>query len=170
MNTITILKWTLLVSLLLGLSYSCKIDDDDNPYNDTRKAVAINFAIKNSQGEDMFDSSTPNYFDKNTIKVWYEVKGQSVSYTDISDFMAGYTVYLSESNQYFSQVYLNADIDEEYPTTVVEWNTKIADTIKGHWATANSSIEYDSLWINNQLLYVRGSSVYPYSGYIEETK
>jgi len=170
MNTITIFKWTMLVSLLLGLSSSCNIDDDSSFYNNTQKAVSINFVIKNSQGQDMFDPSTLNYFNKNTIKVWYKIKGQSVSYTDISDFTAGYAVYPSASNQYFAQVYLNADIDEEYPTTVVEWNTEIVDTIKGHWTAANSSIEYDSLWINNQLVYVKGSSVYPYGGYIEEIK
>jgi hypothetical protein len=170
MKSNVIFKWTLLTAMLLGVSYSCNKDDDDN-YN--QKKVTINFVIKNAQGQNMFDSITPNNFNKNTMNIWYMIGGQKVPSADITDFVTGIFVYppsAASINQYFAQVCLNADLDESYPTTLVQWNTNIVDTIKGHWTISGSAVNYDSLWINNQLRYAKGSAAYPYNDYIEEIK
>lgn len=137
----------LIFFLLTMLFTSCNSDESEQFIIDTD----INIAVKNSDGNDLLDSDSPNSIDENSIKIIYEINGEQVEVNDTDlDYSRGFFIYQHE-NEYRIRIFPNTSQSTEYPVTYIKWDD--TDTIKVDIERNRNSEICNKVWFNENLVW-----------------
>ncbi|TRZ42479.1 hypothetical protein [Robertkochia solimangrovi] len=147
------------ILMLLALS-SCSNSDEnqDNFVLDTM----IEFEVRDNQGNDMLDPENSNSYDESQIKLLYLNNGKYVEFYDSSlDHPKNFLIY-KHANNYRIRVFINNDINEDKPETIIQWSENEKDTIRVEIARTNRSELIKSIWMNEEYIWDESYKTEPF--------
>ncbi len=140
----------IMIAAFTLLGFSCGKDPQKGSVIDTYLIVCY----KDSQGRNLLDSSTPNYFINNNIRL-YKIEGdtKTVDYNPQRDAQYGYVIYKDALSESVINIGIEAD------TTLIQLNNDITDTIVCQIRRLYSgyTLITDKVWYNGSLIWERES-------------
>jgi hypothetical protein len=137
----------LFVFLAIASLIACDKSDDLNPavFVDT----AFEFIVFNSQDVDLLDPATPNHFEEDDIKLFYEIDGELTEVYDAHlDHPRHFKIFEHE-NEYRIRVFLNDSDAVDEPITHIQWNEDDTDVIKASFKRPKSNVIVNKVWLND---------------------
>ena len=130
--------------------FSCGKDPQKGSVIDTY----IIISYKDSQGRNLLDPTTPNYFINNNIRL-YRLEGgnKTVDFNTMRDAQYGYEIYKDALSESVINIGIEAD------TTLIQLNNDITDTIVSQIRRLYSgyTLITDKVWYNRVLMWERES-------------
>ncbi|HEX9650416.1 MAG TPA: hypothetical protein VGA21_07640 [Cyclobacteriaceae bacterium] len=138
----------LIISMAMVLFSSC-ISEDDQFIVD----VGIGISVKGSIGEDLLDPENPSSYKESDIKLHYLKNGQKqeVFFPNL-DNPKGFGITQNQEG-YRIGILPNIDKTEEFPLTLIEWNSTDTDTIKCSIERKSNSEICTKVWLNENLVW-----------------
>ena len=146
----------LILFVLAFISLNACNKDDDNGKFDLNTDFSI--LITNSENEDMLDPETLGTYNTNDIKIFYLIDGEKIEcYDPNRDAPRNYRIGYA-ADRYGIMIYPNANINEEYPVTYIQWNEQDTDTVKCQFERGDGFLILTRLWFNDELVIDIGDS------------
>lgn len=111
--------------------------------------TGLDIAVRDSAGNDLLDPQNPSSFKEGEIRLFYLRDGKAVEFFEGH---RGYSIYEHE-HEFRLGVSLNSDKNEEFPVTILQWNTSDMDTLKCHIRRRSGSVICDKVWLNEDLVW-----------------
>lgn len=147
------MKKVVLICLCTLFLFSCDSDIIEGFVYD----LDLNINVKNSNGDDLLDPSTPNAYDQSKIKILYLVKGKLIEKPNGTDYPRNFFIY-KQDNHNVIRVFLNDSKEDQYPETYIQWNENNTDIIKIEYNRTKYSATKKTVWLNDKLV----SDIIPY--------
>lgn len=152
----------LLVMMCAAILFSC---DKDEPSAAVVVDLTIDLNLENANGQDLLNPATPNAIHDNDIKVFYDVDGAQLTYTELNqthgellDYPGGFFIIQPEvgATKYTLRVFGNSTIGEAVKTTLkIDGREEIEFTTRVQHANGNILIE--EIWLKENLIWSRNS-------------
>lgn len=152
------MKHIFLITIIAMLIIGCV---KDNTSEDSYVVdVGLEFHIKNTNGLDLLNSSTANYFIFDSIKQFNDINGEIIEvYNPNLDLPRGLLLN-TDTNPYSLRVFTTTDgfeiIGDEVRTgqtiTYLKLNNSDTDTILTEWSKTNKSTTISKAWYNGDLI------------------
>lgn len=141
--------WLIIFIAFALMISSCK-KESDYTFN---KDIKIEILLSDDEGEDLFNPESFFYYNKVSIKIFYLIDGQEVEMnnerlTPPRNFFLNYV-----QDRHRMQLYPNHDATEEFPVTLIKWNSSETDTIKCSFDRSSSTIICNKIWLNDELVW-----------------
>lgn len=120
--------------------------------------TVINLIVRDQNGKNRLDPSTPNYYKPEDIRIFYLKDGQKQEvYNPSLDIPRNFKIIKSETtNEYVFRVFVNeGSVDQEVTTTYIQWRAGAQDTVNSLITRSSSSIYCDKVWFNDTVRYDR---------------
>lgn len=147
------MRGTHLFKLLLIISitvqfFSC--EKREGVFVDT----TIDFIVKYSEGNDLFNTENPNLINLRNIRLIYEINGeQIVYYNESMDALYG-VLFWGNGEDSFLRIYPNTDINSELPVTYIDWGNGDVDKITCEIVRYdNGTVFINKVWFNDELVW-----------------
>jgi len=126
--------------------FTCSKTDDLHP---VVFDVSFDFAVFNTQNEDLLDPATTKHYDNSQIKLFYkENDGEIIEvYESHLDFPRHFRIYKHE-NEYRISVGLNSCCIPDNSTTYIQWTENDLDTVEAQFEKSRGSILMRKVWLN----------------------
>lgn len=109
--------------------------------------------LTDESGEDLFSSESYTYYNKDSIRIYYMVNNQPEEIYN-SRVDAPRNFYINYSNNRFRmQLYPNYEPSEEFPVTLIYWNSNDTDTLKCGFERNSNTIICNKVWFNEDLVW-----------------
>lgn len=131
---------------------SCKEPEIKGVVVDTE----VNLIIKNKDGKNLLDPSTPDHFTSDEIRLFYLKDGQKTEvYYPNLDHPRNFFISQNESNkEYFMRVFVNeGTLNQELTTTYIQWRANQVDTLQSMITRQGASVYSDKVWYDKVLKY-----------------
>lgn len=152
---------TLILILALFAFIGCDTDEGEEQVD---IAVAINFSIRDSEGNDLLNPNNPNSFDESEVKLFYLIDGNLTEVYDGNKHSPrNFTMNeYPPASEYRMTIFVNHSKTEEYPITYIKWNETDTDTIKTEIYRTGSLTEIRKAWFNGELVWESSYNSEPY--------
>jgi len=143
----------LILFIVLLIFNSCSTDS--NKSNDAVNIDnGVTIFLKSIEGNNLLN--TTNY-NSNVFKIYYKINNENIEINNPNnDFPRNYYIN-NESNPISMKLFLNHSVTEEYPITLIEWNTNDTDTIKTYFRRGiENNTDYEiceKIWLNDVLIW-----------------
>ncbi len=118
----------------------------------------LNISVKDSAGNDLLDPSFPDSFKKDSIRLFYLIKGEKVEvYNPEMDFPRNFNIFKGTSG-YLITIFPNEDKSTQYPITYIDWNKSNEDTIECEVDRSSETEFITKVWFDGQLQLQGGTS------------
>lgn len=145
--------WLLIIATILAIS-SCK---KTSTFSFT-KDIKIEIILTSESGEDMFDPESFFYYAQESIKIFYLINGEEVEMNNkLLDPARNFFINF-KNDRFRMQLYPNHDSSEEYPVTIIKWNSSKTDIIKCAYERNLNSVICNKVWYNDELVWELVSS------------
>lgn len=115
--------------------------------------IVVDMAVRDAGGVDLLNPNNANAFNKDLIKLIFEVDGKQNEYYDENlDYRKGFFIYQHE-NTHRIRVFPNSDHKESFPITYIQWNETDTDTLKCEIDRVGSSKICRKVWFNGELVW-----------------
>ncbi len=138
----------LILLLVLGFT-SCKKTSN---YAFT-KDIKIEIMLADNEGEDLFNPESYFYYNPNSIKIFHLLHGEMIEIKNqLLDPPQNF--YLNYVNgRHRMQLFPNHDKSEQFPITLIQWNSSKMDTVKCDFDRNVNSIICNKVWYNDELVW-----------------
>ncbi len=169
MNKIRNYAWLLAVMLIGLFIFSCSEDNENmNGFNLENK-IYIN--LKNTEGENLLDSSVENYYNVENMKLFYLINNESVEVTvekfhsDGIELTSDKSLQIATNPSSSNIIEKTSDYNVAENIAFLQLSETDTDTIKIHPKTGQNYFLVSKVWYNNELVWERETE-----GGIEITK
>lgn len=147
-NFLNIKVWVLLFVSVIFLN-ACK---KESSYTFS-KDIKIEILLADGEGEDLFNPESFFYYNKENIKIFYLIDGEEIEMNNerLNPSRNFFINFYDE--KYRMQLYPNHDASEEFPVTIIKWNSSKTDLIKCGFDRKSNSIRCNKIWLNDQLVW-----------------
>ena len=140
---------SVIFTIIMVIISSCNKSDNEQTMIDT----SIEMSIKNSNGVDLLNPNTPNYFNENTLSLFYLINGEVIEVNNPNlDYRKGFFIFKHQS-EYRIRIFPNTDDKEKNPITYIKFNENPKDTLKCEFVRTNNSLICTKVWFNSELKY-----------------
>jgi len=152
------MKHFFLITIIAMLIIGCV---KDNTSEDSYVvAVGLEFHIKNTNGLDLLNSSTANYFIFDSIKQFNDINGEIIEVYNPNLNLPRGLLLNTDTNPYSLRVFTTTDgfeiIGDDVRTgqtiTYLKLNNFDTDTILTEWKKTNKSTTISKAWYNGDLI------------------
>ncbi len=137
----------LIVFLAIASMIACNKSDDLSPA--VIVDIEFEFLVFNSQDVDLLDPATPNHFEEDDIKLFYEVDGELTEVYDSHLDHPRHFMIIKHENEYRIKVSLNDSDAINEPITYIQWNEDDTDVVKASFKRPKSNIIVKKVWLND---------------------
>lgn len=127
--------------------FACNKEDDLNP------AVIVDrgfeFLVFNSQDVDLLDPATPNHYEEDDIKLFYEIDGELTEVYDAHLDHPRHFMIFEHETEYRIRVFLNDSDASDETITHIQWNDDDTDVIKASFKRPKSNVIVNKVWLND---------------------
>lgn len=153
----------LIISVCFLMFFACKKHDPDNDNDGIVLNTPVSFSLTNSNGDDLFDSETPNYLKAGGIRIYHKINNELVRYNEGHlDYSNGCRLELKGSEYYEiygKSVFVLLGVRaygsrETKPITYIHWNDSDIDTVECEIKKSGAITWTDKVWYNGDLVYI----------------
>lgn len=152
------MKNKLLIIISMVFILGCSKDEPNN--NGYVVSLDINISYINSDGNDLLNSSTINYYQFDSIKHFNVVNGAIVEVFIPNQDCPRNLMYITETNPFLLRVFTNTDgievnsdeIKIGESTSYLQLSSIDTDTITTEWRRTNKSTTISKVWYNGVLV------------------
>ena len=137
----------LILFLAIASLFACNKSDDLSPavYLD----YSFEFLVFNSQNVDLLNPATPNHYESDDIKLFYETDGEVLEvYNPLMDYPRNFLVFEHE-NEYRIRVFLNDSNASDETITHIQWNDDDTDIVKATFKRTKNTVRVNKVWLND---------------------
>ncbi len=122
------------------------------------KDIKIEILLTDGDGEDLFNPESYFYYNKESIKIFYLINGEEVEMNNerLNPPRNFFINYIDARHR--MQLYPNHNASEEFPVTIIKWNSSKKDFIKCGFERNSNSITCNKIWLNDELVWELNSS------------
>lgn len=152
------MKKALILISILTLFINCNSnekEEEEQIYGGVQVVTSLELMVKDNNGKNLLDPANQNSFDKDEIKIFYLIDGKKFEfYAEHLDYSKGFKVIQNELTlEYYINIHLYNDKNEDISTTYIQWNENYTDTIKAlfYYPPNSSSVLLRKIWYNDEL-------------------
>lgn len=147
-----------ILNIVIFMSFITTIGCNSDDSSDENAAVvdtAIEFSLKNNEGEDLLNPENPNAINQSGIKLFYLINGEVQEVYDANmQNPRNFMIFYHEIKQnYVIRVFQNSSETEQSPITYIQWDGEDTDTLQAEYRRETGLIQVTKTWLNDNLIW-----------------
>jgi hypothetical protein len=114
----------------------------------------LDILVTDKGGNNLLNPSFPDSFKEDSIKIYYIIKGVKTEvFKPNLDYPRMFYIWNDgDDGEYRMRLFPNDADDDQYPKTLIEWETDNLDTLACHFKRNMNNVICDEIWLNGMLL------------------